>query len=60
MSAKSSVDRADLTARVLPQMILSDGTSTSLTPIPKALPSHLSAADRAAARFAIEGNAVSE
>src|SRR5450432_3344825 len=50
--------REDLTSRKLPHMTLSDGTSSSLTIPPKALPQHLNAEERAKARFAIRGNAI--
>ncbi|KAG1876881.1 hypothetical protein C8R48DRAFT_768453 [Suillus tomentosus] len=49
--------RDDLTSRVLPQMILSD-KSNPLTRPYTPLPSNLTVAQRAAARFSVKGNAI--
>jgi len=49
--------RDDLTSRVLPQMILSD-KSNPLTRPYTPLPSDLTVAQRAAARFSVKGNAI--
>ncbi|KAF2149327.1 NAD(P)-binding protein [Myriangium duriaei CBS 260.36] len=51
-------DRASLASRQLPVMTLSNGAATSLTAPPKPLPSTLSAAERAQARFGVTGNAI--
>jgi sorbose reductase len=51
-------DRDTLTARILPQMILSDGTPSSLTGPPTPSPHHLSGEEQAKRRFAVKGNAI--
>jgi sorbose reductase len=51
-------DRDDLAARILPQMILSDGTPSSLTGPPAPSPHHLSGEEQAKLRFAVKGNAI--
>jgi len=51
-------DRDDLAARILPQMILSDGTASSLTSPPAPSPNHLSGEEQAKLRFAVKGNAI--
>lgn len=51
-------DRDALTARILPQMTLGDGTPSSLTGPPAPTPHHLSGEERAKFRFAIKGNAI--
>ena len=52
-------ERDTLSARTIPFMELSDGSATSHTASPASLPLDLSAAERAAARFAVQGNAIS-
>jgi sorbose reductase len=49
--------RDDLTSRVLPQMILSD-EHNPLTRPHAPLPSELTVAEKAAARFSVKGNAI--
>jgi len=51
-------DRAALTARKIPHMTLSDGTSSSLTGPPAPIPPTLDAEGRAQLRFAVKGNAI--
>jgi sorbose reductase len=51
-------DRDALTSRTLPHMILSDGTTSSLTGPPASTPHHLSGDERAKLRFAVKGNAI--
>ncbi|TKX21298.1 hypothetical protein C1H76_6372 [Elsinoe australis] len=51
-------DRDSLASRQLPSMTLSDGSSSSKTAPPPALPSHLTATERAQARFEVKGNAI--
>ncbi|CAK3887811.1 probable D-arabinitol 2-dehydrogenase [Lecanosticta acicola] len=53
-----TVDRNDLSSRVLPFMSLSDGSEASMTGPPPPLPHYLNAEGRALARFAVEGNVV--
>ncbi|KAI9818806.1 MAG: hypothetical protein M1827_007626 [Pycnora praestabilis] len=55
----TSDPRAALTARQIPTMTLSTGTSSSLTGPPPPMPHYLNAAGRAERRFAVEGNAIS-
>ena len=55
-----TVDRNDLSSRVLPFMSLSDGSEASMTGPPPPLPHYLNAEGRALARFAVEGNVVSK
>ena len=52
-------DRSNLAARLLPQMTLSDGSSSSMTGPPPPMPHYLNASGRALRRFAVEGNAIS-
>lgn len=52
-------ERDALSSRKLPQMVLSDGSDSSLTAPPPPLPHYVSAEGRAVARFAVEGNAIS-
>lgn len=52
-------ERDTLSARTIPFMELSDAFPSSLTAPPPPLPSTLKAAERAQARFAIKGNAIS-
>ncbi|KAL8785408.1 MAG: hypothetical protein Q9195_008643, partial [Heterodermia aff. obscurata] len=54
----SDSTRADLTARSIPHMTLSTGTSSSMTGPPPPMPHYLSAEGRAMKRFAVEGNAI--
>ncbi|OTB02957.1 hypothetical protein M426DRAFT_74288 [Hypoxylon sp. CI-4A] len=51
-------ERADLTSRILPQIILGDGTPGSSTAPPPPLPREASAASRALERFRVTGNAI--
>ncbi|KAI1771225.1 oxidoreductase [Hypoxylon cercidicola] len=53
-----TTDRSDLTARVLPQILLGDGFSGSLTAPPPPTPREIPAATRAQERFRITGNAI--
>lgn len=53
------MSREDLTARVLPKMTLSSESNPLTAPLPM-LSSDLSPAERALARFQVEGNAVSK
>jgi sorbose reductase len=55
--AKAS-EREALTARVLPQMVLSKGDEASMTGPPVPAPHYLNAEGRARLRFEIEGNAM--
>ena len=55
---KSTNDRASLTSRILPQMTLSDGSTSSMTGPPPPMPHYLTAEGRAIKRFAVEGNAI--
>lgn len=57
-STKTEVPRDDLTSRVLPQMVLSKGDASSLTPPPQVIPASVSAEERARLRFLVEGNAM--
>lgn len=57
--ASHEVARDALTARAIPEMKLSDGSASSLTPPTQPAPVHLSAAEKAMRRFAVHGNAVS-
>jgi sorbose reductase len=50
--------RDALTARVLPQMVLSKGDENSKTPAPRPVPASLSAEGRAKLRFEVQGNAM--
>ncbi|GAB7337804.1 hypothetical protein MBLNU457_4214t1 [Dothideomycetes sp. NU457] len=52
-------DRASLASRAIPFMTLSDGSASSKTAPPPPLPQSLSASERAFARFAVSGNAIS-
>ena len=54
----SDSTRADLTARSIPHMTLSTGTSSSMTGPPLPMPHYLPAEGRAVKRFAVEGNAI--
>jgi len=56
--APAPTDRDALTARVLPQMTLGDGTPSSLTGPPAPEPHHLSGEERARFRFSVKGNAI--
>ncbi|PNS14970.1 hypothetical protein CAC42_2199 [Sphaceloma murrayae] len=51
-------DRDSLATRQLPAMTLSNGSSSSKTAPPPALPSHLTASERAQARFQVKGTAI--
>ncbi|GKU06056.1 gluconate 5-dehydrogenase [Fusarium langsethiae] len=53
-----SVPRSELRSRVPPSMQFSDGSATSKTSPPEARKSSDTPADRAAARFAVTGNAI--
>ena len=53
-------ERDALVNRLLPEMVLSDGSAASLTAPPPAIPEQLDAAGRAAYRFAVQGNAISK
>ena len=53
-------DRDDLTARILPHMILSDGTPSSLTGPPVPAPNHLSGEERAKLRFCCQRKCYSD
>ncbi len=53
-----TTNRSDLTARVIPQMVLGDGSPGSLTAPPPPLPREIPAASRAHERFHVRGNAV--
>ncbi|KAJ9611717.1 hypothetical protein H2200_004901 [Cladophialophora chaetospira] len=53
-----STDRNMLTSRIPPSMQLSDGSATSKTAPPKPIPTNISPSERAAARFAVGGNAI--
>jgi sorbose reductase len=53
----TSASRDDLTSRVLPQMILSD-KSNPLTRPHTPLSSDLTVAEKVAARFSVQGNAI--
>ena len=55
---ESTNDRASLTSRTLPQMKLSDGSTSSMTGPPLPMPHYLTAEGRAIKRFAVEGNAI--
>jgi hypothetical protein len=55
--AKAS-EREALTARVLPQMVLSKGDEASMTGPPVPAPHYLNAEGRARLRFEVEGNAM--
>ncbi|KAI9691112.1 MAG: hypothetical protein M1822_008732 [Bathelium mastoideum] len=50
--------RDALVNRKLPEMVLSDGSPNSLTAPPPPIPNGPSAQERAAKRFAVEGNAI--
>jgi len=56
--ASSAAERDALTARVLPQMVLSKGDGTSKTAPPRPIPTSLSAEGRAKLRFEVQGNAM--
>lgn len=57
--AQSDIDaRESLTKRTVPKMVLSTGTSSSLTPPPAPRQSGLDPSTRAQQRFAVRGNAV--
>ena len=58
MSDNSS-ERDALVNRQLPEMQLSDGSSSSFTAPPPPPPHYLDAEGRAQHRFAVEGNAIS-
>ncbi|PIB01709.1 putative NADP-dependent mannitol dehydrogenase [Cercospora beticola] len=53
-------DRDALTSRTLPFMTLSDGSESSLAGPPPPLPHYLNAEGRALARFAVEGNLITD
>ncbi|KAI8629812.1 oxidoreductase-like protein [Xylariaceae sp. FL1651] len=53
-----TTERSELTARVLPQMTLGDGTPGSLTAPPPPFPRDMSPAERAQERFRVRGNAI--
>ncbi len=55
---ESTNERASLTSRTLPQMTLSDGSTSSMTGPPPPMPHYLTAEGRAIKRFAVEGNAI--
>lgn len=59
MDGPTAESRSTLPTRVLPKMTLSTGGPDSLTAPPPRPSSHLSAAERAAARFSVQGNAIS-
>jgi sorbose reductase len=54
----NATTRDELVNRKLPHMLLSDGTASSLTGPPPALPNDISSGARAAQRFAVKGNAI--
>ena len=56
--ANDASERDALVNRMLPEMKLSDGSSSSMTPPPGPFPADLDAEGRARFRFAVEGNAV--
>ncbi|KAE8449482.1 hypothetical protein EG329_008090 [Mollisiaceae sp. DMI_Dod_QoI] len=51
-------DRDNLTSRVLPEMVFSTGDAKSMTAPPEPTPAHLTPAQRAQLRFAVNGNAI--
>lgn len=56
--AGDDVARADLTKRIIPHMVLSNGSANSLTPPPTESLELLSPSAAAAARFSVKGNAI--
>ncbi|KAL2044704.1 hypothetical protein N7G274_002478 [Stereocaulon virgatum] len=56
--AESNNDRAALTARTIPHMTLSSGTTSSMTGPPAPMPHYLTAEGRAIKRFAVGGIAI--
>ena len=59
MASTSNTARNELANRRLPEMTLSDGSASSMTPPTPALPENLTSEQKALARFAVKGNAVS-
>jgi hypothetical protein len=57
-SATDKTARDSLTARILPQMTLSNGDESSMTGPPAPMPHYLKAEGRARLRFEVEGNAM--